>query len=107
MKKVNVLVVGKNEAIVELLIRLVNKYPELSAQGTCNLEEIESLCLSSSTIELIILSSGLSTTQEMDIKNIVSKIHPKVKCLEHFGGGSGLLRTEIIQALGYLVACPE
>ncbi|CAM4203337.1 hypothetical protein AQBE111736_05895 [Aquirufa beregesia] len=103
MKIFNVLVVGKNEAIVALLIKLVNKYPELSAQGTCQLEEIPSICLKS-PLDILLFSSGLSLDQEKEISQIVAQIHPSVKIVEHFGGGSGLLRTELNQVLGIELA---
>lgn len=91
--------VGKNEAIVELLTRLVNKYPELMAQGTCLLEEIPSLC-HSNTFDVLLLSSGLSLDQENQISNTMTQLNPKLKTIEHFGGGSGLLLSELNQALG-------
>lgn len=98
MKIQNVLVVGKNEAIVDLLIKLVNKYPELFALGTCKLEEISSIC-QISPVDILLISSGLSAEQEEEITKIVCQIHPSVKMVEHFGGGSGLLRTELNQVL--------
>ncbi|CAM3460587.1 hypothetical protein [Aquirufa ecclesiirivi] len=99
MKIHHILVVGKNEAIVALLIKLVNKYPELFALGTCELEEVPSIC-QKSPIDIVLFSSGLSLQQEKEMVQIVSQIHPNVKTIEHFGGGSGLLRTELNQVLG-------
>ncbi|CAM3870942.1 hypothetical protein [Aquirufa aurantiipilula] len=98
MKIQNVLVVGKNEAIVELLIKLVNKYPELFALGTCKLEDISSIC-QISPVDILLISSGLSLNQENEVKQLVKQFHPNLKTVEHFGGGSGLLKTELNQVL--------
>ncbi|MHA8101117.1 hypothetical protein PQG46_04710 [Aquirufa nivalisilvae] len=106
MKIHNVLVVGKNEAIVALLIKLVNKYPELFALGTCELEEIPTIC-QISPVDVLLFSSGLCLAEEKDISQKVAQFHSNVKTVEHFGGGSGLLRTELNQALGLILACPE
>lgn len=106
MKKCNVLVVGKNEAIVELLTKLVNKYPELSAQGISQLDQIPHFC-QKNPVDLLLFSSGLCSAEEKEISDKVSQFHSSVKTLEHFGGGSGLLRTELNQALGLTLAYPE
>lgn len=98
MKIQNVLVVGKNEAIVKLLTKLVNKYPELFAQGTCQLEEILPIC-QSSPVDILLFSSGLSMAQEKEILQLVKQFYPSVKTVEHFGGGSGLLTAELNQVL--------
>jgi len=106
MKIHNVLVVGKNEAIVALLIKLVNKYPELFALGTCELEKIPSIC-QVSPVDILLFSSGLCSAEEKAVSQKVAQFHSNVKTIEHFGGGSGLLRTELNQALGLTLTCPE
>lgn len=52
-----------------------------------------------SSFDLILIGAGLKTEEEELITNINRSIK-KIPVVRHYGGGSGLLFTEIFQALG-------
>lgn len=94
-----VLIVGKNEAIVLLLKRLVNRFKGLhSIVALCDESAIDTI--QCQPIELVILSSGLSEDCENRIKENALAKNQGIKIIAHFGGGRGLLKCEISEAFG-------
>lgn len=94
-----VLIVGKNEAIVLLLQRLVNKFKGLHPVIAFSAEAAVDI-IQCQRIGLVILSSGLSEDCEKNIKENALVFSQGIKIITHFGGGSGLLKCEISEAFG-------
>jgi DNA-binding response OmpR family regulator len=92
MKKI--LVLGKNEAILETVVRLISQHQGWEGLGASNVEEAEKVC-AESTLDLIMLSNGLSDDEENHIRNFFAKNYSYVPVIQHYGGGSGLLENEI------------
>ncbi len=84
MKKIAVF--GGNPDIVALLVRLINQYDGAEAESHAQVE-----ALLASRFDIILLSSGVSETEEAMIRAQVSQ-----PVIQHYGGGSGLLRTELM-----------
>ena len=83
----NVVILGGNKDIVDLLVRLIANYPEFSASGFQQAQEVLAPGI---PMDVLLLSSGVSAADEALVRSAVS-----VPIIQHFGGGSGLLRAEL------------
>ena len=83
----NVVILGGNKDIVELLVRLIANYPEFTANGFLEAQEVLAPGI---PMDILLLSSGVSPADEALVRDAVS-----VPVIQHFGGGSGLLRAEL------------
>lgn len=99
MKKVEILIVGTNKAIMQTIARLINENEEWVAIIANNYEEAFSFCLDKE-LGLVLIGAGLNEIEEMELKQYVSATKPALPIVKHYGGGSGLLFTEIYQAIG-------
>ena len=83
----NVVILGGNKDIVDLLVRLIGNYPEFSASGFQQAQEVLAPGI---PMDVLLLSSGVSAADEALVRSAV-----QVPIIQHFGGGSGLLRAEL------------
>jgi hypothetical protein len=86
-----VAVLGGNADIVALLVRLINNYESTEAIGFSSAEEFFS---AQPNCDLVLLSSSVTESDEVLIREGVM-----VPVIQHFGGGSGLLRAELLPLL--------
>ena len=93
----NILVIGKNKEILDVLLRVINSSQEYVA--SIYLYTNEKLKISLDKFDLVLLSSGLSVNDEKDIEAQILSILPNAKIIQHYGGGSGLLFAEFKQVL--------
>lgn len=83
----HVVIFGGNKDIVELLVRLIGNYPEFTASGFQDAQEVLAPGI---PMDVLLLSSCVSPADEALVRNAIS-----VPIIQHFGGGSGLLRAEL------------
>ena len=83
----HVVIFGGNKDIVELLVRLIGNYPEFTASGFQDDQEVLAPGI---PMDVLLLSSGVSPADEALVRDAIS-----VPIIQHFGGGSGLLRAEL------------
>ena len=101
MKHLNFLVIGKNEPILEVLIRLLNANDDWTAEGF--MDENEALSVPNfSKYDILLLSCGIEETAEQIIRDKATELKPSIIIIQHYGGGSGLLKNEILSALAEL-----
>lgn len=98
MKIFEFLILGKNQAILEILLRLVNAYENWNAIGFNDETEAQEYFLNNK-IDIVLLSSGIEDHVEKEFASFCLKHQPEVEVIEHFGGGSGLLKSEILNRL--------
>ncbi|TDO99250.1 hypothetical protein [Flavobacterium sp. 245] len=98
MKTFEFLILGKNEPILEILTRLVNAYEEWNAIPFDD-ENLAQEYFLKNKIDIVLLSSGIEDHVEKQFTSFCIKAQPDVEVIEHFGGGSGLLRSEILHRL--------
>ena len=98
MKKYDFLLLGKNQPILDILLRLVNANENWNAVAF-NDEKLAQEYFIQNNIDFVLLSSGIEDTIEKEFSAFCLKAHPDVEVIEHFGGGSGLLQSEIYDRL--------
>ncbi|MES2828852.1 MAG: response regulator receiver protein [Bacteroidota bacterium] len=99
MEKTEILIVCTHEEILNTIVRLINSNPSMNATAANSLEQAITV-FTSASFNLLLVGSGLSPQEETDLVEKVSKSRSKIPVIFHYGGGSGLLFTEIYQALG-------
>ncbi len=98
MKKIEILVYGKNPEILETVVRLINKNDAWHGEGTMEEEEVIEKC-QHNAYDLLLLGGGIPPISENKVRVTLGKLKPDLKIVQHFGGGSGLLASEIKGAL--------
>ncbi|WP_366512801.1 pirin family protein [uncultured Chryseobacterium sp.] len=94
MKKLNFLVIGKNQEILDTLKRVIEKNEGWNANILIDEEQSRDF-ITTHEVDIVLLSSGLEDRFEKDIKAFCKNLDKKVNVIEHYGGGSGLLRSEV------------
>lgn len=94
----HILVVTTHEAILAILLRLINQREEWEALGADSQQSAEQI-LQDKHFDLLLLGSGLSETAETALAQSFRARNPQGKVVMHYGGGSGLLYNEIQGAL--------
>lgn len=98
MDRIQILVVGRNPEIVPVLQRLIEQ--EANWQCTCAYTDEEAILhFQQMQYDVVLLSSGIEAESESKLRSLFSFQQPEVIILQHYGGGSGLLKSEIQQAL--------
>ncbi|AZA62964.1 MULTISPECIES: hypothetical protein [Chryseobacterium] len=94
MKKLHFLVIGKNQEILDTLKRII----ENNEGWTAEILDDESVCydyIKENQVDIVLLSSGLDQEFENNIKIFCENLDKEVKVIDHYGGGSGLLKNEV------------
>ena len=98
MNKTAILVIGRNEEILNTVIRLINNNPAWNSLGACTDEEaIEKF--HQHHFDIVLLTNGIAEDEERKLRKIFNHQDKDCIILQHYGGGSGLLSNEILGAL--------
>jgi hypothetical protein len=97
---VNILVIGRDPEILKVVLRLLNGHQPATyhAIGSTDPDQARSL-FADSDIDLVLLTNGIDPTLDASLREEFLTRRPGTRILQHFGGGSGLLFSEIAQAL--------
>jgi hypothetical protein len=90
---IEILVIGTNEPILATVLRLLNNQENWQATGCSTIEEAVQEC-NSGKYQILLIAD-----EEEELNNRVKDVHPSLKVIPHYGGGSGLLFAEIHLAL--------
>jgi hypothetical protein len=96
-KQTEILVIVAHEGILSTILRLINKEKSWHASGALSISSAKEL-LSEDTA-LVLLGSGLSEEEEQEMIDHLTIYYKSATAIRHFGGGSGLLYSEIYLAL--------
>lgn len=98
MKKTIILYIGKHPEILETVLRLINANEEWNGIGTTD-EEDAKYIFKKYDVSLVLLGPGIDADTEKELCDSFKNSKQGIKIVQHYGGGSGLLRSEIIMAL--------
>jgi len=96
MKKFEILVIGRNVEIHEVVLRLINKNEAWLATGALTDAEVFAIC-EAKNFDMVLLGSGIEEESEEKLREYFLNINPHLPIVQHYGGGSGLLYCEIQQ----------
>ena len=99
MEKAEILIICTHDEILKTIVRLIDSNSSLRGTGANTLEQALTL-FKSATFDLILIGAGLNIQEEEELITNIDRSIKKTPIVRHYGGGSGLLFTEIFQALG-------
>lgn len=94
----NILVIGRDRAILEVIERLINGHEGWHATIT-ETEEAAINVFKEKQYAIVFVSAGLSAEEEEAVRQKLTQLDPGVVVARHYGGGSGLLENEILGIL--------
>jgi len=98
MGTIHILYIGRHLEILETVIRLINANEKWNGVGVTNDEEAKEIFLRKD-FSLILLGSGIQEESEAELCIFFRNQNPNISIVQHYGGGSGLLKSEILVAL--------
>jgi hypothetical protein len=98
MSKAQILVIGRNEQILATVERLINNNPNWRATP-CLTDDVAIAACGQQHFDLVLLGGGIDANSNNYLREQLDAIQPGIKIIQHYGGGSGLLATEINMAL--------
>ena len=104
--KIEILAIGRNDEIMQTLLRIINKNENWNAAGSLTDEEAIRI-FDNANPAIVLLSNGIDDASENKLRSYFSSKNPSVIIIQHFGGGSGLLKNEILEALNAKVLKKE
>jgi hypothetical protein len=101
METIHILYIGRHLEISATVIRLINAVPEWNGVLATNDAEAKEFFLKKN-FSIVLLGSGIQEESEIDLCAFFKKQNPQIRIVQHYGGGSGLLKSEILLALGQM-----
>jgi len=98
MFPIPILVIGRNEAILSTVVKLINANREWSAIGAQSDTDAIAL-IHTNTFSLVLFTNGIDAASEDLLRSHILGVSPDTAIVQHYGGGSGLLSNEIMYAL--------
>ena len=93
-----ILYIGRDVKITKIMNRLLNARPEWTGWSVCTDEEAISIC-QEQDVKLVLLGNGIDNENEQLLRARLLQVKPGLKIIQHYGGGSGLLYGEVMEAL--------
>ncbi|MCY4779347.1 hypothetical protein ORI89_06780 [Sphingobacterium sp. UT-1RO-CII-1] len=94
MESLSFLVVGKNTDILQTLQRIIENNEGWKAEIMSDEMHCQAYLLEK-PVDVLLLSSGLEAAFEKEMKIFARSLEKRVEVIEHYGGGSGLLKSEV------------
>lgn len=95
---IKILYIGKHKEILDTVVRLLNANDEWFGIGAETDEEALEL-FSTYDFALVLLGCGIEEESEQLLITAFQNQKPDIVIIQHYGGGSGLLKNEITLAL--------
>ncbi|KAA6432767.1 response regulator receiver protein [Dyadobacter flavalbus] len=98
MKEINILVLADHAEILETILRLIGNHDNWKGFGAGSAEQAFA-AMEKNKFDLVLLGVGVDEETGRQIMEHCRAADPKIGCIRHYGGGSGLLYSEIRHAL--------
>jgi hypothetical protein len=94
ISKLDILAVGRDEAILQVVQRLINSHENWIATivGT---DEQALAAFEQKRFPIVFVCAGVTAEEEEALRQCLSRLDPSVTVIRHYGGGSGLLENEV------------
>ena len=97
---VEILLVGTDIQVVKIIIRLINNNPQWNASSAMSVVDAKLLMLENN-FRILLIGAGLTNLEESELCVFTKSNFTTISIVQHYGGGSGLLSAEILNALNY------
>ena len=94
MKKIQILLIGRDPVVLQKLIRFINENPEWEGTGTIDDKSAQTL-FGQTKFHYVILVDQLSATSIESFHQDFKSRNPDVIFLRHYGDSTGLLASEL------------
>lgn len=94
----NILYIGRHPEILETVVRLINSNEDWFGAGAES-DEMAMELFQSIHFQIVLLGCGIEPESEEKLRAFFEKTNPTSSIIQHYGGGSGLLKNEILSAL--------
>lgn len=91
---ISILAIGYHQPIMEVVHRLINSHGNWQGDLALSLDAARTK-LAKGVYDAVLLCVGVSSEDEAILTQIMKTSLPKARMIRHFGGGSGLLESEI------------
>lgn len=98
MNDIHILVIGRQEEIMNTVVRLINSHTNWNGIGSTDDEKAIQL-FEQQHFDLVLIGGGVDKESETRLREIFTLKNPAIKIVQHWGGGSGLLENEIRSTL--------
>ncbi|MFV7234646.1 MULTISPECIES: hypothetical protein [Flavobacterium] len=98
METTNILYIGKHLEILATVVRLINSNNNWNGVGAMN-DEVAKEIFQKRDFSIVLLGSGIQRESETNLCSFFKIRKPNIIIVQHYGGGSGLLKSEILLAL--------
>jgi len=95
---INILYIGRHPEILETVVRLINANEEWFGAGA-ETDETAMELFKTINFHLVLLGCGIEEESEEKLRSFFKKENPNCPIVQHYGGGSGLLKNEILSTL--------
>ena len=95
----NILFIGRDTKMLEVVVRLINGQPGWQATGAQTDANAIELFVQH-TFDLVLVGAGVDQQSVVLLTDNFRKKNASIKIVMHYGGGSGLLFNEIREAIG-------
>lgn len=94
----SILAIGRNPEILAIVVRLLNNHPSWTAMGAVTDDEAIKH-FRETKFDIVMLCGGITEEEEARLRITFLKYNPAITIIQHYGGGSGLLSNEVMEAL--------
>ena len=91
-QKTNILYIGRNAEITTVVVRLLNNNEDWFGMGTTQDAEAQEL-FTQHPFDIVLLGNGITEDEDRQLRAFFKSQNPVVKIVQHYGGGSGLLKS--------------
>ena len=95
---IKILYIGRHPEILETVLRLINNNENWFGIGAATNEEAISI-FAKQEFNLVLLGCGIDEESENELISNFRLLRPSIPIIQHYGGGSGLLKNEILCAI--------
>lgn len=98
IRQLHILAIGRNAEIMTVMQRLLNA-PDNWTGLAVTTDEAAKAAFEKEAFDIVLLCAGISPEEEAALTAYFKHHSPETIVKRHYGGGSGLLKNEILYAL--------
>ena len=98
MEKIQILGIGRDPVVLQILLRFINENPKWEGTGTVD-DESAIEVFQQRKYDVVILIDELGDASDKKLRSLFSFNNPDLIFVQHYGDSTGLLASELQEAL--------